>query len=164
MRGLEAWTALPPSENYLQGDFKNIPLMLQDKSLITGNYGPPILTLPPQQPPPPPFFSLAENTPPHPHYFYPLIQQEEHPAEGSGAREEGVGDKAITWAQTVIMAADALLHFHSCGVAHLWVAITYQMIQTEPHDEVAGMSEYSCATLLCLRGQHCPICCKMAWS
>lgn len=57
MRGLEAWTALPPSENYRQGDFKNIPLMLQDKSLITGNYGPPTLTLPPpQQPPQPPFF------------------------------------------------------------------------------------------------------------
>lgn len=29
------------------GDFKNIPVMLQDKSLITGNYG---------QPPSPPFF------------------------------------------------------------------------------------------------------------
>lgn len=45
MRGLEAWTALPTSQNYLQGDFKNIPLMLQDKSLITGNYGPPVPTL-----------------------------------------------------------------------------------------------------------------------
>lgn len=58
------------------------------------------------------------------------------------------------------MAADALLHFHSCGVAHLWVAITYQMIQTEPHDEVAGLSDYSCTTLLCFCVQHCPICCK----
>lgn len=42
MRGLEACTALPPSENHLRGDFKNIPVMLQDKSLITGNYGLPI--------------------------------------------------------------------------------------------------------------------------
>lgn len=62
------------------------------------------------------------------------------------------------------MAADALLHFHSCGVAHLWVAITDQMIQTEPCDEVAGLGEYSCTTLLCLCGQHCPICWKTAWS
>lgn len=45
MRGLKAWAALPPSENHLQGDFKNIPVMLQDKSLISGNYVPP--TLPP---------------------------------------------------------------------------------------------------------------------
>lgn len=42
MRGLEARAALPPSENHLRGDFKNIPIMLQDKSLITGNYGLPI--------------------------------------------------------------------------------------------------------------------------
>lgn len=64
--------------------------MLQDKSLITGNYGPPILTLPLQpQPPPPPLFSLAENPPPHPHYFYPLIQQEEQP--GRGTRGKGGG-------------------------------------------------------------------------
>lgn len=55
------------------------------------------------------------------------------------------------------MAADALLHFHSCGVAHLWAAITHQMIQTEPCDEVAGLSEYSCAVLLCLCAQHWPI-------
>lgn len=55
MRGLEAGAALPPSENHLRGDFKNIPLMLQDKSLITGNYGPPISA------PlcPPPFFAKA---------------------------------------------------------------------------------------------------------
>lgn len=85
MRGLEARTALPTSENYLQGDFKNIPLMLQDKSLITGNYGPPIPTLPPQPQPPPRLFFLAENPPPHPHHFYPLIQQEEQPGRGTRA-------------------------------------------------------------------------------
>lgn len=62
------------------------------------------------------------------------------------------------------MAADALLHFHSCGVAHLWAAITNQMIQTELCDEVAGLSEYSCTVLLCLCAQHWPICCKTAWS
>ena len=55
--------------------------------------------------------------------------------------QKGGGDGAITWEQTVIMAADALLHFHSCGVAHLWVAITDQMIQTGPCDEVAGLTE-----------------------
>ncbi len=38
------------------------------------------------------------------------------------------------------MAADALLHFHSCGVAHLWAAITDQMIQTGPCDKVAGLT------------------------
>lgn len=62
------------------------------------------------------------------------------------------------------MAADALLHFHSCGVAHLWAAITNQMIQTELCDEVAGLSEYSCTVLLCLCAQHCPISCETAWS
>lgn len=62
------------------------------------------------------------------------------------------------------MAADALLHFHSCGVAHLWAAITNQMIQTELCDEVAGLSEYSCTVLLCLCAQHWPICCKTAWN
>lgn len=45
------------------GDFKNIPIMLQDKSLITGNYGLPIC----------PSF-----------YFYPLIQQEKQDAEWEG--------------------------------------------------------------------------------
>lgn len=39
------------------------------------------------------------------------------------------------------MAADALLHFHSCGVAHLWAAITDQMIQTGPCNEGAGLTE-----------------------
>lgn len=62
------------------------------------------------------------------------------------------------------MAADALLHFHSCGVAHLWAAITNQMIQTELCGEVDGLSEYSCTVLLCLCAQHWPICCKTAWS
>lgn len=46
--------ALPPSENHLRGDFKNIPVILQDKSLITGNYGLPISV----HPPTPPFFSF----------------------------------------------------------------------------------------------------------
>lgn len=64
----------------------------------------------------------------------------------------------------MIMAADALLHFHSCGVAHLWAAITNQMIQTELCDEVAGLSEYSCTELLCLCAQHWPLCCETAWS
>ena len=59
----------------------------------------------------------------------------------AGMEQKGGGDGAITWEQTVIMAADALLHFHSCGVAHLWVAITDQMIQTGPCDEVAGLTE-----------------------
>lgn len=41
----------------------------------------------------------------------------------------------------MIMATDALLHFHSCGVAHLWAAIMDQMIQTGPSDEEAGLTE-----------------------
>ena len=60
--------------------------------------------------------------------------------EGNRAGE-GEGKGAITWEQTLIMAADALLHFHSCGVAHLWAAITDQMIQTGPSDEEAVLSE-----------------------
>lgn len=72
MRGLKAWAVLPPSENHLQGDFKNIPVMLQDKSLISGNYVPPIL---------PPFFFFRKSPSPHAHYFYPLVQQEEQPWE-----------------------------------------------------------------------------------
>lgn len=73
--------------------------------------------------------------------------------EGSRARE-GEGDGAITWEQTVIMAADALLHFHSCGVAHLWAAITDQMIQTGPCDEVAGLTEWLAALFFfaCVHG------------
>lgn len=43
------------------------------------------------------------------------------------------------------MVADALLHFHSCGVAHLWAAITDQMIQTGPFDEVAGLTKWRAA-------------------
>lgn len=61
-RGLEACAALLPSENHLRSDFKNIPVMLQDKSLITGNYGSPILLpLHPFSPGPP---LLAQT--PHP--------------------------------------------------------------------------------------------------
>lgn len=63
---------------------------------------------------------------------------------GAAAQERdgaGDGDGAITWEQTVIMAADALLHFHSCGVAHLWAAITGQMIQTGPCDEVSELTQ-----------------------
>lgn len=80
MRGLEAWATLPPSENHLRGDFKNIPVMLQDKSLITGNYGLPIS--------PSSFFAKASAS--HPHYFYPLIQQEEHGCMGWRGKE-GLG-------------------------------------------------------------------------
>lgn len=123
MRGLEAFAALPPSENHVRGDFKNIPIMLQDKSLITGNYGLPI---------------SSPSHPKSPRYFYPLIQQETQPGRGKleWLREGRGGEAAITWEQTLIMAADALLHFYSCGVAHLWAAITDQMIQTGPCDEV----------------------------
>lgn len=139
--------------------------MLQDKSLITGNYGPPILTLSPQQPPPPPFFFFfLQKTLRFTLATFILSFNRRIILQRDQGQGRGVGDMAITWAQTVIMASDALLHFHSCGVAHLWVAITYQMIQTEPCDEVAALSEYSCTTLLCLCRQHCPICCKMAWS
>lgn len=75
MRGLEACVPLPPSENHLRGDFKNIPVMFQDKSLITGNYGLPI------SPPLPPY-PFCKSSLPHPHYFYPLIQQEKQPGRG----------------------------------------------------------------------------------
>lgn len=159
MRGLEAWTSLPPSESYLQGDFKNISLMLQDKSLITGNYGPPIPILLQLQPPPLLFFSLQKTLRLTLATFILSFNRRSSPGERPGARE-GVGDEAITWEQTVIMVTDALLHFHSCGVAHLWAAITQQMIQTEPCDEVVGLSEYSCTVLLCLCAKHCPIWCK----
>lgn len=125
-RGLEVRVALPPSENHLQGDFKNILIVLQDKSLITGNYGLPI------SPTPPPPSPSCKSSLPHPPTFI-LWQREARIAVG----EEG----AITWGQTMIMAADDLLHFHSYGVAHLWAAITDQMIQTGPSDAVAGLTE-----------------------
>lgn len=64
MRGLEMCAALPPSENHLRGDFKNISIELQDKSLITGNYGLPISA---------PLSAKALCL----CYFYPLIQLEE---------------------------------------------------------------------------------------
>lgn len=97
--------------------------------------------------------------------FIPSFNRRSRLGEKPGAREGGgVGDEAITWEQTAIMAADALLHFHSCGVAHLWAAITHQMIQTEPSDEVDGLSEYSCTVLLCLCAQHWLIRYKTAWS
>lgn len=47
MRGLGVRVALRPSENHLQRDFKNILTMLQDKSLITCNYGLPTWAHPP---------------------------------------------------------------------------------------------------------------------
>lgn len=81
-----------------------------------------------------------------------------------GSRDgAGGGDGAITWEQTLIMAADALLHFHSCGVAHLWAAITDQMIQTGPCDEVAGLTEWLAALFFfaCVHSivlYACPIC------
>lgn len=68
MRGLEACMALLLSENHLQGDFKNISIMFQDKSLITGNYGLPISAL----------LSAKPALLPHPRYFYPLIQHKKH--------------------------------------------------------------------------------------
>ncbi len=81
MRGLEAREALPPSENHLRGDFKNIPVMLQDKSLITGNYGLP--TSPPS--------TLPFLQKPHPHYFYPLIEQGKLPERGKQGWSRGRG-------------------------------------------------------------------------
>lgn len=87
VRGLEACPALPPSENHLQSDFKNIAVMLQDKSLITGNYGLPIL-------PHWPFSPFCKSPLPHPHFFYPLIEPEKQPGRGNQAwwrgRQEGL--------------------------------------------------------------------------
>lgn len=113
MRGLEACVALPPSENHLRGDFKNIPTMLQDKSLITGNYGLPIS-------PPPPILCLTLTT---------LILSFNRRSSLGERSRDGLrgGEGVITCVQTLIMASDALLHFHSCGVVHLWAAITDQM-------------------------------------
>lgn len=54
------------------------------------------------------------------------------------------------------MAADALLHFHSCGVAHLWAAITDQMIQTGLSDEEAGLAEWLAALPFSACVQHVP--------
>lgn len=106
--------------------------MLQDKSLITGNYGAPIS--------PSSFFLF---------FFYqslcvsPALLLSSHSTGRAWLHglERERGARAITWEQRVIMAADALLHFHSCGVAHLWAAITDQMIPTGPCDEVAGLTE-----------------------
>jgi len=88
MRGLEACPALSPSENHLQSDFKIIPIMLQDKSLITGNYGLPI-----SRPPPSSSFlwpsPFGKSPLPHPHYFYSLIQQEKQPERGKQSRRGG---------------------------------------------------------------------------
>lgn len=151
MRGLEACAALPPSENHLRGDFKNIPVMLQDKSLITGNYGLPIspLSAPPLSPK---AFHLTLTT------FILSFNRRSSLGEGSsdGKGEEGKG--AITWEQTLIMAADALLHFHSCGVAHLWAAITDQMIQTGPCNEGAGLTEWLAALFYCACVQSIILC------
>lgn len=108
-RGLEARVALPPSENHLRGDFKNIHIMLQDKSLITGNYGLPIL---------PPTLCLTLTT-----LILSLKRRSSHGEDAGMDR----GGGAITWEQRLITAADALQHFHSCGVVHLWAAITHQM-------------------------------------
>lgn len=122
-------------KNHLRGDFKNIPIMLQDKSLITGNYGLPIS--PPSRPPPP-FLQKPLTT------FILSFSRGSGLGEGRQGwlRGRGQGEGAITWEQTLIMPADALLHFHSCGVAHLWAAITDQMIQTGPCDEVvSGLAE-----------------------
>lgn len=57
----------------------------------------------------------------------------------------------------MIMAADALLHFHSCGVAHLWAAITLQMIQTGPvMQRLDWLSDrLHCSPLFVF--MHCPI-------
>lgn len=142
-RGLEACAALPPSENHLQGDFKNNPVMLQDKSLITGNYG---LSICSPGPPPPRKPSASSS----------LLSSSHSTAEAAcerGRRDgAGGGHRAITWEQTVIMAADALLHFHSCGVAHLWAAITHQIIQTGPCDGIAGLTESRAALFFaCVR-------------
>lgn len=73
--------------------------------------------------------------------------------EKQPGRAEGGGKGAITWEQTLIMAADALLHFHSCGVAHLWAAITDQMIQTGPCEEETGLTERLAALFFsCVQG------------
>lgn len=136
VRGLEAWATLPPSENHLRGDFKNISVMLQDKSLIIGNYGLPIS-------PSSLFFCQS-------FCVSPALLLSSHSTGRAWLhgleRERGV--RAITWEQRVIMAADALLHFHSCGVAHLWAAITDQMIPTGPCDEVATLTEWLAALTL----------------
>lgn len=144
-RGLEACAALLPSENHLRSDFKNIPVMLQDKSLITGNYGLPILLpLHPFSPSPPLFAQTPQPLCIVLPTFIPSFNRRSSLGEGNwagGGEREGGGTSAITWKQTLIMATVALLHFHSCGVAHLWAPITDQMIQTGPSDEEAGLTE-----------------------
>lgn len=91
-------------------------------------------------PPPSPGPPLAQN----PASSFLLLSPhstEEAAWERETGLESGGGKGAITWEQTLIMATDALLHFHSCGVAHLWAPITDQMIQTGPSDEEAGLTE-----------------------
>lgn len=110
-------------------------VMLQDKSLITGNYGLPILPNPHQ--------CLYPSCKAHCLIFTTFIlsfNRRISQGEGNRAGEEG-GKGAITWEQTLITATDALLHFYSCGVAHLWAAITDRMIQTGASDEGAGLTE-----------------------
>lgn len=101
-------------------------------------------------PPPPTLFH--QKPPASPSLLLSSHSTGEAAWESKAGMEMGGG--SITWEQTVIMAADALLHFHSCGVAHLWAAITDQMIQTGPCDEVAGLTEWLAALFFfaCVHG------------
>lgn len=107
MRGLEAWATLPPSENHLRGDFKNIPVMLQDKSLIIGNYG---LAISPS-----PFLAKASVS--HPHYFYPLIQQEEHGCMGWRGKEGwGLLPGSREWSRPLTLYCTSIhVEWLTCG-------------------------------------------------
>lgn len=151
MRGLEACVTLPPSENHLRGDFKNIPIMLQDKSLITGNYGLPI-SPPPTPLPSTPCLTLATL----------ILSFNRRSCLGEGGMDGSRGGGYYLRADT----DHGLWRF--TALPFMWsgslVGSNYRpngpWVQTGPCDEVPGLSMTGHTILLCLCALHCPLCFK----
>lgn len=128
-----------------QGDFKNIFMILQNKSLITGNYGLPVLEL----------YLLT------PSFLLPSLSTFIPPFCTRG--QQGLEKRAYYLNVVHPTSRTPMFLFHSSGVVHFPAAITGHEIKTGPSGRIASPPADGCVRVNGLADGTWPLSALAEW-